>query len=109
MLMDTCTVSELNSALSSAAPPLLLDVRTAEELDIARIDGASHIPLSALPVRSGELEDYQDKEIVCMCHHGMRSAHAQQILLSQGFSKVRNLTGGIDSWAVEIDPAMTRY
>ena len=107
--MTTCTVSELEQALQGETSPLLLDVRTAEELEIAQIAGAHHIPLDALSMRGAELSDWRDKEIVCMCHHGMRSAHAQQILLNQGFTKVCNLTGGIHAWAVTIDPSMAQY
>ena len=104
--MNTCTVSDLHRARSEKADLLLLDVRTAEELSIASIDGAVHIPLDALPMRLSELNNWQDKEVVCMCHHGMRSARAQQILLSSGFTNVRNLPGGIHAWALEIDPDM---
>ena len=107
--MDTCTVSDLHRARTEGKDHLLLDVRTAEELTIASIDGAHHIPLDALPMRLGELNDWQNKEVVCMCHHGMRSARAQQILLSSGFANVRNLTGGIHAWATEIDPDMAQY
>lgn len=107
--MHTCTVTELQQALASPSAPLVLDVRTAEELQIAHLDGVHHIPLDALPGRLSELADWKDKEIVCMCHHGMRSAHAQQILLSNGFSQVRNLTGGIHAWSVEVDPQVPQY
>ena len=107
--MDTCTVTELQDELDDGESPLVLDVRTAEELRIAHLAGACHIPLDALSMRATELDDWREKDIVCMCHHGMRSAHAQEILLSLGFTKVRNLTGGIHAWAVEIDPKMARY
>ncbi|MCF6286933.1 MAG: hypothetical protein L3K26_17355 [Candidatus Hydrogenedentes bacterium] len=107
--MDICTVTELQKELAASEPLILIDVRTAEELAIARIEGAHHIPLNALPMRVNELDDWRDKDIVCMCHHGMRSAQAQQILLSHGFAKVRNLTGGIHAWAMEIDPDMAKY
>ena len=107
--MQSCTVTELAQELKSPEAPLLLDVRTEEELQIAHIDGARHIVLDALSTRLGELEDYRDKDIVCMCHHGMRSAHAQQILLSNGFTRVRNLTGGIHAWSVDVDPQVAQY
>lgn len=107
--METCTVTELKNELDTEKDLLVLDVRTAEELAIAHIDGARHIPLDTLPTRAGELTEWRDKPIVCMCHHGMRSAHAQQFLLSRGFNQVRNLSGGIHAWAREIDPNMTQY
>tara|TARA_R110001592_G_scaffold191800_1_gene438345 strand:+ start:488 stop:811 length:324 start_codon:yes stop_codon:yes gene_type:complete len=107
--MNSCTVTELHTELTGDAKPLLLDVRTAEELTIAHIEDARHIPLDALPMRLDELDAWRDKDIVCMCHHGMRSAHAQQILLSNGFTKVRNLTGGIHAWSVSVDPQVAQY
>lgn len=107
--MDTYTVEELRDIRETGREYVLLDVRTAEELAIAALPEAVHIPLNELSMRLNELDDGRDKEIVCMCHHGMRSAQAQQILLSSGFDKVRNLTGGIHAWAVEIDPDMARY
>jgi len=107
--MEICTVHELKEELSGDGELLLLDVRTAEELAIAQIDAAHHIPLHDLSMRASELDGWRRKNVVCICHHGMRSARAQEILLSQGFTKVRNLIGGIHAWAVEIDPAMARY
>lgn len=107
--MLSCTVTELRNELNTSDAPLVLDVRTAEELQIAHLKGVHHIPLDALPGRLDELEAWKDKAIVCMCHHGMRSAHAQQILLSNGFMQVRNLTGGIHAWSVEVDPQVPQY
>jgi adenylyltransferase/sulfurtransferase len=56
---------------------------------------------------TGELSP--EETIVLYCHHGMRSARAQGFLKAQGFDKVINLTGGIDAWAVQVDPGMKRY
>jgi rhodanese-related sulfurtransferase len=46
---------------------------------------------------------------VTFCHHGARSLKALEILKAAGFAKVRSLRGGIDAWAVNIDPTMARY
>jgi rhodanese-related sulfurtransferase len=43
------------------------------------------------------------------CHHGVRSMRALEVLKAAGFSKVRNLMGGIDAWAATVDPDMPRY
>jgi rhodanese-related sulfurtransferase len=48
-------------------------------------------------------------EHVVYCHHGMRSAAAADWLREQGFTRVRNLTGGIDRWSLDVDPATRRY
>lgn len=107
--MNSCSVEELHEMRDRKESLLLLDVRTAEELSIASIDGATHLPLDEISVRLGELEEWRDRDVVCMCHHGMRSAYALQILESAGFTRVRNLTGGIDAWSLRVDPTIRQY
>jgi adenylyltransferase/sulfurtransferase len=86
---------------------VLVDVRELFELEICGLDGALHIPLRELPRRLGELDP--GREIVTVCHRGNRSLKARDILKGAGFGHVRSLRGGVDAWAVEIDPAMERY
>ena len=85
----------------------LLDVRQAEELEIASIEGATHIPLNELPARLGELDPQQP--IAALCHHGVRSEMAGRLLERNGFTQVAHLSGGIDAWSQAIDPAIPRY
>jgi rhodanese-related sulfurtransferase len=86
----------------------LIDVREQDEWNTGRIDGAELIPLSQFQQRAtGEL-DPADK-IVLYCHHGMRSARAQEFLKTHGYGNVLNLTGGIDAWALQVDPKVPRY
>ena len=89
--------------------PLLLDVREQEEWDTARIEGARLIPLGEIESRSGELAEGKDRPVVVHCHHGARSAMACQLLVQAGFTDVSNLVGGIDAWALSIDPDVPRY
>lgn len=98
---------QLAERLATDDRPVLLDVRRPEELEIVKLDGVVHIPLDELTARAGELDP--DAEIVCICHHGMRSASAAAFLESRDFSKVINLTGGMDAWAAEVDPNLPRY
>jgi len=84
----------------------LLDVREPYERELASIGGIL-IPLSKLPARVNELDPAQ--EIVVYCHSGFRSARAVEFLRAVGFTKVRNLIGGIDAWSREIDPGVPRY
>ena len=88
-------------------PFTLVDVREASELAIARLDGATHIPLALLPLRHAELDRTQP--VVLMCHHGGRSAMAATLLRSQGFPDLVNLKGGIDAWSRDVDPRVPRY
>ena len=86
---------------------VLLDVREPFEYDIARIDGARLVPLGELGARTSELP--RDRKIVVMCKSGARSAKAVSLLQQEGFQRVFNLEGGINAWAEQIDPEMTRY
>jgi sulfur-carrier protein adenylyltransferase/sulfurtransferase len=99
-------VHELKILLDSQNKPDLLDVREAHEREICNI-GGRHIPLRELSPRTGELN--RDKDIVIYCKMGGRSRQAVEILLGLGFTRVRNLVGGIDAWAREIDPGMSIY
>ena len=86
---------------------MLLDVREPQELAVCSVDGHTHIPMQQIPMRVAELP--QDKPIVVMCHHGGRSMQVTMFLRQQGFENVTNLAGGIDQWAVRIDPGIARY
>jgi adenylyltransferase/sulfurtransferase len=98
---------EVAQALKAGEPPLLVDVREPWEWDLVHLDGALHVPLRELPARLAELDTR--REIVTLCHHGMRSLQARDLLRGAGFSRVRSLAGGIDAWATEVDGGMVRY
>jgi len=101
------SVEEFNDNLKNDNNVVLLDVREPVEIDICKIENATLIPLGQIPQRANELDTAD--EIVVYCHHGMRSLQATMFLRNLGFMKVRNLTGGIDKWAEQIDPSMPRY
>lgn len=86
---------------------VLLDVREPVELTMAKVSGAVHIPMAEIPARLNELD--AAKTIICLCHGGMRSAHVAAFLLQQGFGSVKNLAGGIDAWATDVDASIGRY
>ena len=89
----------------------LVDVREVGELEIASIVGFTNIPLS-------EYESWQtdihtrlesETETLVLCHHGMRSAQMCHWLMSQGFTNVKNISGGIDAYAIQVDHSITQY
>ncbi len=88
---------------------LLLDVREQEEFDFASLSGSTLIPMSEIQERVSELEPHKDKEIVVFCHHGGRSTQVMMWLAQQGYSTVKNMTGGIDAWSQLVDPTLPRY
>jgi rhodanese-related sulfurtransferase len=85
----------------------LLDVREPHELEISALPEALNIPLGTLAARLSELDSAQ--EMVVFCKSGTRSARALELLASAGFKKVKNLKGGINAWAREVDPALPIY
>lgn len=98
---------ELKQRLDTDASVLLLDVREQSEYDIVHLEGARLIPLNTLPHYIDSLPT--DQEIVVYCHHGQRSLYATAYLHQNGFHDAKNLAGGIDQWAAEIDPTLRRY
>src|SRR5262245_26869667 len=101
------TVEELKQRLDRRESVFILDVRNPEEVQICRIPGSTLIPLPQLPQRFGELD--KSREMVVHCKSGMRSAKAIQFLQQQGFTKLKNLKGGILAWADKIDQRMAKY
>lgn len=91
----------------SENPPLLLDVREPHELQISALPGALNIPLGALAARLSELDSA--REMVVLCKAGTRSARALELLVSAGFKRVKNLKGGINAWAREVDQSLPVY
>lgn len=98
---------ELAQRLRSGAQITLLDVREPHELEISRLEGARLIPLGQLAARLSELDSAG--EMVVFCKSGSRSARALELLTSAGFRKVKNLKGGINAWAREVDPTLPIY
>jgi len=86
---------------------VLLDVREPQELVLASVASAVHIPMADVPGRLSELD--RGSPTVVMCHSGVRSRLVAQFLLDQGFEQVFNLAGGIDAWSREIDPQIPQY
>lgn len=106
--MQSMTVRELKARLdSSEEKPLVLDVREKWETQLCALPGSTFIPMGQIPARVTDLDT--QREIVVVCHHGVRSLQVAYYLANQGFKKLYNLKGGVDAWAREIDPAMHKY
>ncbi|HYT93543.1 MAG TPA: molybdopterin-synthase adenylyltransferase MoeB [Gemmataceae bacterium] len=101
------TVEELKSRLDHGESVFILDVRNPPEYEICRIPGSTLLPLPELAQRLGELDP--QREMVVHCKSGMRSAKAIDFLRQRGFTKLKNLKGGILAWAEQIDPSMPKY
>jgi len=101
------TAGQLKTAIDSGKRPVLLDVREPYEYSLCHLESSTLIPVEELDTRLGELK--RDSEIVVYCHVGIRSAGAVRLLRQAGFANVRNLQGGIDEWARQVDNKMPRY
>ena len=100
-------VKQLAEKLQLGDNIYLLDVREPHELEISQLEGADLIPLGQLAARLSELDSAD--EMVVFCKGGTRSARALELLASAGFRKVKNLKGGINAWAEEVDPSLPIY
>ncbi|MBM3143497.1 MAG: molybdopterin-synthase adenylyltransferase MoeB [Chloroflexi bacterium] len=101
------TAAELKERLDRGDHLRLIDVREPHELAISKLDGAELIPLGQLASRMHELDSAE--EIVLFCKMGSRSVRALEVLASAGFRKIKNLEGGINAWAEEVDPGLPIY
>ena len=92
---------------SSTEQPILIDVREAWELEKCKLPHTVHVPMREIPSALGPFD--LDAEMVIICHHGIRSRAVANYLSQQDFSRVINLSGGIDQWAKQVDPNMASY
>jgi adenylyltransferase/sulfurtransferase len=105
--MDALTSKELKAELDRGDAVVIVDVREPQEYQINRLPGSILIPLGDLPKRYVELDP--NANIVTQCKSGMRSAKAQEFLRAKGFTRVRNLTGGVLGWIDQVDPSQPKY
>ena len=110
--LDGRGLVDLHARSTAAGTPLLLlDVREPWEVELAaiRLDGAdaAFIPMDSVPAAVDSID--RSQPVVCICHHGARSAQVVAFLEREGFGSVYNLAGGIDAWSLTVDPAVPRY
>lgn len=103
------SVQEAAALLASPSPPALVDCREEDEFAIANIPGAKLLPMSQIAQRVNELDALRDERLIVHCHHGGRSLRVARWLREQGFPQAQSMAGGIDGWALEIDPTTPRY
>ena len=98
-------------SLPADAKPVVLDVREPWELQTASVQATGFtllaIPMNSVPDHLAELNP--DQPIACLCHHGARSLRVAAFLQHNGFERLANITGGIEAWSHENDPAVPRY
>jgi rhodanese-related sulfurtransferase len=89
----------------------LIDVREPAEVAAAALEGFENLPLSEFAAWSNTIHSRfdTDKETIVLCHHGMRSAQMCAWLAQQGFTRLKNVVGGIDAYAIKVDRSVPRY
>ena len=107
MSYQTIEPAQLAARLANGEQLRIIDVREQIEYDIARLEGTELMPLSRFQTWADTLDPSQ--ETVFMCHHGIRSAQVCMALARLGFTKLHNLSGGIDAWSKEVDADVPRY
>jgi len=104
------TPQETRSCLDGGVRVLLIDCREPHEHAVCRIEGAHLIPMNTVPARLQEIDAAaEEARIIVYCHHGVRSLSVVSWLRRQGVESCQSMTGGIERWSLEIDPAVPRY
>lgn len=106
------SVEQLATLITESSEGLqLIDVREPQEVAIAHLEGFEVLPLSEFAQWSEQIHTRfdPDTETLVICHHGVRSAQMCQWLMNQGFTKVKNVAGGIDAYSLIVDPSIPRY
>ena len=98
---------ELSRRLQEPNPPVVVDVRGREEWDAVHIEGSEFLTQELMQQMMTDWP--KDREVVFLCHHGVRSLDAASYFAGHGFSNVKSLSGGIDAWSVQVDPELPRY
>jgi rhodanese-related sulfurtransferase len=93
------TASDLERQRNGDAPPFMLDVREVEELEDGAIAGSVNIPMGEVEQRLAELP--KDRDIVVICHLGIRSIHVAKRLNALGYARAVSLSGGMEAWLQE--------
>jgi adenylyltransferase/sulfurtransferase len=101
------TPADVKARLARGEHLVFVDVREPWEHQVCKIEGAQLIPLGSL---AASLQSFPDvDEVICYCHHGMRSLDAAAWLRFQGIENAKSLAGGIERWSLEVDPNIPRY
>ncbi len=104
---------EVKKRLASDKKPLLIDCREPSEHAIVNLSEARLVPMQQIPSSLDKLksaaEENASNDLIVYCHHGMRSAQTAMWLRENGFPQAQSMAGGIEAWALEIDPTIARY
>jgi rhodanese-related sulfurtransferase len=101
------TAREVKERMDRGENLMLVDVREPHEYALCHIEGSVLIPMGTIPANLQKLDT--DEDVICFCHHGMRSLDVANWLRTQGVKSAKSMAGGIDRWSLEVDPNVPRY
>jgi sulfur-carrier protein adenylyltransferase/sulfurtransferase len=107
MMVKGIAPLELKTRLDDGEDIMVIDVREDWELEMSKLEGVVHIPMSDIPDSVSQLP--KDKPVVIICRTGSRSTNVVKWLETQGFSNMLNLDGGINRWADDVDETLMQY
>jgi adenylyltransferase/sulfurtransferase len=96
--------ADLARELASGSPPVLVDVREPWEHGAGALAGSTNVPLGEVTLRAAELP--RDRDVVVYCRVGPRGRRAAELLGAEGFTRVRNLSGGLEAWRDAVDASV---
>ena len=106
-LSPTVTADELAARIEAGKPPIVLDVRTAEEYAAGHIPGAINLPHDQLETRLGRFGFSRNDEVVVYCRSGRRAGLAENMLRNAGYKSIRDLDGHYLEWTAGNRPLAT--
>lgn len=99
------TPPELAAKITRGEDVVLIDVREPYEWNAGHIESAIHVPMAQVPQRLSEIPN--DREVVTICRSGARSERVRQFLAQNGYTRVKNMVGGMQRWARDVDPKVS--
>ncbi|KAH7859751.1 hypothetical protein Vadar_004991 [Vaccinium darrowii] len=111
---------EYNERIAKGEAHILVDVRPAHHYKIVSLPNSMNIPLANLEARLSELSTVLKKgeeqtgsgsaaSLYVVCRRGNDSQRAVQYLHKMGFTSAKDIIGGIESWAHDVDSTFPTY
>ncbi|KAI3916794.1 hypothetical protein MKW98_026265, partial [Papaver atlanticum] len=124
LILENARISskEYKERVVHGEPHILVDVRPAHHFNIVSLPNSLNVPLSTLeaklPTIVSALKDEKERKgldssssasLYVVCRRGNDSQRAVDYLHKMGFSSAKDIVGGLESWAQNVDPNFPSY